>query len=439
MSKANDKWLMRNEAGRIFGPVPLATLIDWANDNRIAPTFKISSDDGVSWIQSAEVSELGMKWFADVAPGNTYGPVPKAAIESLIKEGAIPSNVKIYCVSEEKTKDRRPPDDEKKNTGKPNPPQPYADTESLKKRIAALELEKKTITEAKANSDSALMLVKRDVEQLKLRNNELKSRVSEHEELLRTTKEAFERISSLNQEHENTIQRQNDIIASKERELSDLHKNFKLAEAKIAETAEVNRALEEKIVELKEFSSSQTAEIHQLQNDNAVLKTQLIKKGELLQSQQDDFSKQNALLLKRIDVAESNARNTSSLLLSANEKIKSLNEKVSTVQDALALREKRCLELEQSLSEMEQRILESSAETHDDIEFTDFEILEPETVENPPPDRAQETSSASSANEQSPQGGTGNWNTLAALEAQARRELAAINAEGGLSSLFGRK
>ena len=85
---ATVKWLVRNEKGETFGPVDFETLKSWARDGRLAPGNEVS-DNSVQWQLATALRGLEMDWVAEVTPGTFYGPIHRAALDDLVKEGAI--------------------------------------------------------------------------------------------------------------------------------------------------------------------------------------------------------------------------------------------------------------------------------------------------------------------------------------------------------------
>jgi len=90
------KWLVRNEKGETFGPVALETLKSWACDGRLAPTNEVSGN-GTDWLLATAQRALAMDWVAEVTPGTFYGPIHKAAMEELIKDGSIASESAFFA------------------------------------------------------------------------------------------------------------------------------------------------------------------------------------------------------------------------------------------------------------------------------------------------------------------------------------------------------
>jgi hypothetical protein len=88
-------WRIRTEKGEVFGPADLATLKVWARDGRVAPTSELS-EDGTAWFPVTNVIELEMDWVAEVTPGTFYGPVHRAALDELIRDGSLAAGAHLF-------------------------------------------------------------------------------------------------------------------------------------------------------------------------------------------------------------------------------------------------------------------------------------------------------------------------------------------------------
>ena len=84
----SERWHVRNEQGKVFGPVDFETLKAWACDGRLSPTNEVSSN-GADWKFATSIRALDMDWVAEVTPGTFYGPIHRGAMADLIKEGSI--------------------------------------------------------------------------------------------------------------------------------------------------------------------------------------------------------------------------------------------------------------------------------------------------------------------------------------------------------------
>ncbi|MDD4102421.1 MAG: hypothetical protein PHU80_07285 [Kiritimatiellae bacterium] len=88
-------WFVRNEHGRRFGPADFTTLLEWARDGRIGPLNEISSD-GIHWSLASAMPEMEMDWVAALAPGSFYGPIHAGALRGLLDEGSVQAEAALF-------------------------------------------------------------------------------------------------------------------------------------------------------------------------------------------------------------------------------------------------------------------------------------------------------------------------------------------------------
>ncbi len=96
---ANAQWYLRLGDGGVFGPVSIATLVDWARQGRVMASNEVSNDNQ-NWHPAASLEELGMSWYIETASGALHGPFNRAAAELLARDGRLGSDVKIIPASE---------------------------------------------------------------------------------------------------------------------------------------------------------------------------------------------------------------------------------------------------------------------------------------------------------------------------------------------------
>ncbi len=92
------RYFLKVQNGRVFEPVSMITLYDWASRCRISPKDHISEDQK-KWTIVTKVAELGIHWLITLPNGNILGPVNIFAVQHLILDGeasydAIISNTK---------------------------------------------------------------------------------------------------------------------------------------------------------------------------------------------------------------------------------------------------------------------------------------------------------------------------------------------------------
>ena len=89
------EWFVRTEDGRVYGPVGLQSLVQWAKDGRIEPTSFVSSDR-MSWIPAPRKAELGMAWLVEIKQGEVYGPFARSVVSRLFSDGSVPETARAY-------------------------------------------------------------------------------------------------------------------------------------------------------------------------------------------------------------------------------------------------------------------------------------------------------------------------------------------------------
>ncbi len=97
--ESNATWyLLKNEDGTVFGPVPMSQLIAWAASAQISPLDKISQDQ-IEWNRAPTCPELKMDWLVQSSPGQLYGPTTLGALAEFILAGEINGDsLAINCV-----------------------------------------------------------------------------------------------------------------------------------------------------------------------------------------------------------------------------------------------------------------------------------------------------------------------------------------------------
>jgi hypothetical protein len=88
-------WRIRTDKGEVYGPADLETLKAWARDGRVAPTSELS-EDGATWLPVTNIIELEMDWVAEVTPGTFYGPVHRAALDELVRDGSLTAGAGLF-------------------------------------------------------------------------------------------------------------------------------------------------------------------------------------------------------------------------------------------------------------------------------------------------------------------------------------------------------
>lgn len=85
----SQKWfLLKNDDGALFGPLPFAQLKQWALDAQVSPLDKISRDEK-NWVKAPMVPELEMDYLIEVSPDQFYGPTTIGAVREFLQMGEI--------------------------------------------------------------------------------------------------------------------------------------------------------------------------------------------------------------------------------------------------------------------------------------------------------------------------------------------------------------
>lgn len=85
----SQKWfLLKNDDGALFGPLPFAQLKQWALDAQVSPLDKISRDEK-NWVKAPMVPELEMDYLVEVSPDQFYGPTTIGAVREFLQMGEI--------------------------------------------------------------------------------------------------------------------------------------------------------------------------------------------------------------------------------------------------------------------------------------------------------------------------------------------------------------
>lgn len=90
-----DTWYVKNTGGKVFGPIDLATLVSWTKDGRVEPLAGLSTDLK-HWILAPQKPELEMDWVVENNPGQFYGPVNRAVIDTWRQSGALSAEARFY-------------------------------------------------------------------------------------------------------------------------------------------------------------------------------------------------------------------------------------------------------------------------------------------------------------------------------------------------------
>lgn len=85
----NQNWfLMKNDDGSVFGPIPFQQLKQWAVDAQVSPLDKVSTDEK-TWVKAPMLAGLEMDYLVEVTPDQYYGPTTIGAVREFLEMGEI--------------------------------------------------------------------------------------------------------------------------------------------------------------------------------------------------------------------------------------------------------------------------------------------------------------------------------------------------------------
>ncbi|MGA1193295.1 MAG: hypothetical protein ACO3ZG_02815 [Kiritimatiellia bacterium] len=80
-------WYLQTDDGQVYGPIDINQVREWADNCRIAPGNKISTDK-TNWKKVESIPELGMEWVLELSSGRTFGPISKDAVREFLNNKA---------------------------------------------------------------------------------------------------------------------------------------------------------------------------------------------------------------------------------------------------------------------------------------------------------------------------------------------------------------
>jgi len=95
-ASAQQWFLRKHEDDNIFGPLPFAQLVRWAEAARIAPHDCVSTDQS-TWMKAPMLAELGMDWLVEVTTERYYGPTTIGASAATETAVAMIQCVNVRC------------------------------------------------------------------------------------------------------------------------------------------------------------------------------------------------------------------------------------------------------------------------------------------------------------------------------------------------------
>lgn len=89
MPEETQNWyLLKNDDGTVFGPLPFEQLKQWASDAQVSPLDRVSTNQH-NWMRAPMVPELQMDYLVEVSPDQFYGPTTLGAVREFLQMGEI--------------------------------------------------------------------------------------------------------------------------------------------------------------------------------------------------------------------------------------------------------------------------------------------------------------------------------------------------------------
>ena len=88
MDDTQNWFLLKNDDGALFGPIPFEQLREWATEAQISPLDKVSNDSR-NWVKAPMIPELAMDYLVEVSPDQFYGPTTIGAVREFLVVGEI--------------------------------------------------------------------------------------------------------------------------------------------------------------------------------------------------------------------------------------------------------------------------------------------------------------------------------------------------------------
>ncbi|MBQ7190209.1 MAG: hypothetical protein IJR99_12415 [Kiritimatiellae bacterium] len=373
---------MKDEQGNQFGPVVWESLLGWATDGRIGPSDQISPD-GTHWRNASDVAELQMEWLVELSPGNYYGPITRSAAESLIRDKSVPAGASVYH---------------------------------------RLSLDARTEVEAHRHEMDRAVILLND---LRRQLADVQANYLAQEKTAKEQAESLARSAEKEKKMEQELLTASAQLSTQRQQLSSSLQQQQLAQRKVitlqAELENMKdilqRAKEQERVSATdaEEARNQAQEATQKLASSLMLNESLQQEIDALRKIQLDLQRETELARKQIET-ENLARETL-----RQEK----DHMIETIRLEKEEAEARVRQLE---AELENR--KRTNETQQ-VEVVEAEVVTPQSEpyrQQPPPAAAQMNSPFQPGQQQQ--------QTLAALEAQVQRELAAMRASGQMASFL---
>ena len=171
---SDEKWYVRNTAGKVFGPIDFETLKAWVRDGRVEPLAGVSKDLQ-NWMLAPLKPELEMDWIIENNPGQFYGPTHRSVVDDFLKSGTLSPGARFYH------------DDHGQDLNVLR-----AELESAKVELESTKSELKSTKVEQESTKSELVSAKTEQESIKVELESTKSELESAKSELESTKSELE-------------------------------------------------------------------------------------------------------------------------------------------------------------------------------------------------------------------------------------------------------
>ena len=175
---SDEKWYVRNTAGKVFGPIDFETLKAWVRDGRVEPLAGVSKDLQ-NWMLAPLKSELEMDWIIENNPGQFYGPTHRSVVDDFLKSGTLSPGARFYH------------DDHGQDLNVLK-----AELESAKVELESTKSELKSTKVEQESTKSELESAKTEQESIKVELESTKSELESAKSELESTKAELEKLKA---------------------------------------------------------------------------------------------------------------------------------------------------------------------------------------------------------------------------------------------------
>lgn len=259
-----NRWYLRTDDDKIYGPADQRTLIQWAENGSILPVHKVSHDR-VNWFAASSIPFLEMTYYVRMPDGRRCGPLNLKMINVMKSQGKIPSEAEVFRIDAEGNpiqdtvqSEESEETQEGNETIADEKMEPVVEDAGLKKEVETLQarcvLLEEELASCRAAQEDSGKHQKNELDRMTQHLADALAKVQSLEQEKEVLKTEKERISELLVRSEHVasdraeqVRKQEELLRAQEEKVSEL--SGKEA-AQRRETEEIRQQLEERNAEL---------------------------------------------------------------------------------------------------------------------------------------------------------------------------------------------